>query len=143
MTDSYQQVVDRFQDAMFVKHDPRAAAQVYAEDAVLTDPTTAGQIKGRKAIEGNLANILRGFPDMSCETRNVFASDGWFAAEFTVRGTHRGPLEVAPGQVIPPTGKPAEMMVCWIGRLDAKGEVAQDTTYYDSASLLQQLGLMG
>lgn len=136
-------MVDAFRRAFFAQHDAKAAAQVYAADATLWDPSTPGVIRGRQAMEENLAAYLRALPDISVETTNLFGSGDCFAAEFTMRGTNTGPFDMGPGNPIPPTGKRVELKLCWIGRVTPGGLCAEDRTYYDSATLMQQLGLAG
>ena len=60
-----------------------------------------------------------------------------------MKGTNTGPLEVEPGKTIPPTGKPVELKVCWVGRVSPDGLFTEDRTYDDVASFMQQLGLAG
>ena len=50
MTAHYQEAVDTFINAMFVQHDPKAAAQVYAEDADYWEPFLPAPIRGRQAL---------------------------------------------------------------------------------------------
>jgi hypothetical protein len=143
MSDQHARVVESFQTAFGVQHDARAAARLYAEDATLWDPLTPGVIRGRKAIEENLASYLRAFPDAGIVVRNVFGAGDWFTAEMTFSGTNSGPLELEPGRTIPPTGKRAETLVCWVVRLTPDGLCAEDRTYYDVFGFLRQLGLAG
>ena len=143
VTDRAQQVIEGFREAFFGRHDAEAAAQVYTEDATLWDPTTPETIRGRAAIEANLAAYLTAFPDLDADVTNVISAGEWFVAELTLHGTNTGPLEVEPGVTVPPTGKPVQMKVCWVGRATASGLCAEDRSYYDAASLLAQLGLSG
>lgn len=133
---SYQRVIEDFRQAMFVDHDPAAIARVYTEDATLQDPGSPDPVRGNQAIAEYHANFLRAFPDLSGEPRNVFGSGEWFAAEFRVTGTHTGPLEVGPGESIPPTGKRIALDVCWIGRATPDGRCAEDHSYYDNSVLV-------
>jgi steroid delta-isomerase-like uncharacterized protein len=137
----YRDLVDRFMQVMFVHHDARAAAAMYAQDATLIDPTTPTPIKGRQAIEKNLENYARAFPDISGEVKNLFGSGDWLVAEVATRGTNTGPLEISPGNTIPPTGKLVETRICWIVRVNTQGLIAEDRTYYDLYNLMTQLGL--
>lgn len=128
---------------MFTQHNAQAAAEVYAEDAVLLVPDMPGPVKGRKAIEEYLSGFLRTFPDLSHEPKNFFSSGEWCAYEFTVRGTNTGPLELEPGHNIPPTGKRVEIPICAVMRVGADGLIREDHSYYDGAGLMGQLGLGG
>jgi hypothetical protein len=131
---NYQKLVDDFRKAMFVDHDPAAIARLYTDDAILLDAAAPDPIRGRDHIAEYHAGFLRAFPELSAETRNVFGSGDWFAAEFRISGTHTGPLELEPGQSIPPTGRQIVADACWIGRITPDGRCAEDHTYYDSAA---------
>lgn len=141
VTDHAEQVVDRFVDAFFGRHDAEAAARIYAEDAILWDPGEPDVVKGREAVRANLEGYLGAFPDFRGEITNLFGSADWGAAELTVRGTNTGPLETEPGVTIPPTGRSVELKVCWVFRATPDGLCAEDHTYYDNASLMAQLRL--
>ena len=141
--DTHRRLVDEFHRAWFEQHDAARAAQIYTEDAVLLESAAPGPIKGRKAIEEYFGALLRAFPDLSAQIDNVFGAGDWFAVELRARGTNTGPLELSPGNTIPATNKRMEMPVCWIGRLSREGLCAEDHTYYDMASMMEQLGLAG
>ena len=143
MTSDYQPIVDAFVDAMFVRHDPQAAAELYTDDARYWEPVLPAPITGRQTIAEYLAGFVTAFPDLSAQVTNLFGSGDSFAAELTVHGTNTGPLELEPGQTIDPTGRPVELQVCWIGRTNSEGRFTEDRTYYDVASFMQQLGLAG
>lgn len=142
-TDDAKRVADRLLEAFLEHHDADAAADVYAEDALIWDPGEPDVIKGRDAIRENLARYLKAFPDLSGEIMNQFGSGDWFATEVTLRGTNDGPLEVEPGVTMPPTGRAFEVKVCWVIRATSDGFVAEDHTYYDNATFMEQLGLAG
>lgn len=129
---SYQKLVDDFHKAMFVDHDASAIARLYTEDAVLKDASSPEPVRGNEAIGEYHAVFFRAFPDLSAEFLNVFGSGEWFAAEVRFSGTHSGPLEIGPGEVIPPTGRKITADGCWIGRISPDGRCAEDHTYYDS-----------
>lgn len=137
---NHQKAVDDFRQAMFVDRDPAALARLYSDDAVLLDPGADGPIRGNQAIAAYHAAYLRAFPDLGAETRNVFGSGDWFAAELHVSGTHTGPLEVEPGHTLAPTGRKVDLDVCWVGRLAADGRLVEDHTYYDSAAFAALVG---
>lgn len=139
--DRYKRAIDDFVKAFAVQHDARAAVQLYAEDATLVDNSTGKKLQGRKAIEEWYSVWLRAFPDVTLEFYNVLGSGDRMAAEWISRGTHTGALKTQEGE-IPATGKRVELRGCFIARLTHEGLYAEDSTYFDSASMLQQLGLM-
>jgi len=138
---SHRRIVEEFYRYMFEEHDAASGARLYTEDATLIEPPALTPIKGRKAIQEELEGWLRAFPDMNARIENVFGSGDWFAVELRVRGTNTGPLPVGPDSTLPATNKRAEMAVCWLGRVSADGLLAEDHTYFDAASMLEQLGI--
>jgi steroid delta-isomerase-like uncharacterized protein len=137
----YRAIAERFREAFAVRHDARAVAELFSEDATIWEPMMAEPLKGRKAVEEWYEAMLRAFPDVSGETTNVFGARDYFAWEWVMRGTHTGPL-VGPQGEVPPTGRRAEVRGCEVCRLDAQGLIYEARSYWDSASMMQQLGLM-
>lgn len=121
-------------------HDAKAFAGTYAADAVVHDPLYPEPLKGRDAIEQDMVELLRAFPDARLTMGPVLQGGETFAAEYTLRGTHQGPL-ASPGGEIPATGKSIENGVAVFSKFNADGEVSEERRYYDIAGLLAQLGL--
>jgi ketosteroid isomerase-like protein len=70
----------------------------------------------------------------------VVESGDQAVGEMTYRGTQTGPL-VGPAGEIPPTGKSVELRgAAWITIRD--GRIARFDGYYDTMSMMVQLGLM-
>lgn len=80
------------------------------------------------------------FPDGRVEIRRVTAGDDGAAVELLGRGTHTGPL-AGPGGTIPATGRPAELALCDVLEIE-QGQVRRVRSYFDSATLLRQLGVL-
>lgn len=93
--------------------------------------------KGADAGVAVAEMYLTAFPDVSLEITEQWApSDDVSIIEFVARGSHTGPL----GD-IPPTGKPVEVHVCNV--IEARdGKVVREREYFDSLSMLQQLGVI-
>ena len=69
------------------------------------------------------------------------ADDGTVVLELTWSGTHQGPLQTPKGP-ISPTGKRIEVRACAL--VEIAGEKARSQRhYFDMATLLQQIGVMG
>jgi steroid delta-isomerase-like uncharacterized protein len=78
------------------------------------------------------------FPDLSFEVRASHApSDGVAVLEIVARGTQTGPLAD-----IPPTGRRAEVVACNVVEV-RDGKIYREREYFDSLSLMQQLGVAG
>ena len=59
--------------------------------------------------------------------------------EFTGRGTHTGPLS-GPSGVMPPTQKRVELQLCDVWEVNG-GKLANLRSYFDTATLMSQLGV--
>lgn len=115
-------------------HDP----SYYAEDATFTDMTNPTQpLVGREAIGGMLATYYGGgFSDGNYKDATWIASGNTVMNEFTFYGTHDGDLFG-----IPPTGRYVELHIMSVYRVE-DGLIRWARLYYDSASLMRQLGLL-
>ncbi|MHA7290024.1 ester cyclase [Arthrobacter sp. MDT3-24] len=121
-------------------HDAKAFAATYAADAVVHDPLYPQPLKGRDAVEQDMVELLRAFPDVSLTVGPLFQDGETFAAEYTLRGTHQGPL-ASPGGEIAATGKSFINNAAVFSKFNAEGEVTEERRYYDVAGLLAQLGV--
>ena len=122
----------------FNSHDAKAFAATYAADAVVHDPLYPQPLKGRDAIEQDIVEFLRAFPDARFTLGPLLQNGETFAAEYNLRGTHRGPL-ASPGGEIPATGKSIDNGGAVFSKFNADGEVSEERRYYDVAGLLAQL----
>lgn len=124
----------RIMDAYREHHD----TSYYAEDAVFIDMTNPSVVvQGRDAIAGFIGAFYGGaFGDGRYELKAI-AYDGHLVMQESVfMGTHTGPL----GD-IPATGRTVEfpfMSSYWI----EDGEIQWGHLFYDSATLLRQLGVI-
>jgi hypothetical protein len=78
-------------------------------------------------------------PDAHTELVNVFAEGSRVAAEHVGRGMHSGPFVTASG-TIPPTGRSVELSFAELFAL-RDGKITRLHAYYDSATMMRQLGL--
>jgi steroid delta-isomerase-like uncharacterized protein len=128
--------------ARYNSHDWEGLASLYASDAVHVDPL--GRHEGPAGIQAYFAEATSAFPDMRMETSRLLQEGDTIVAEWTWRATNTGPLSMLTmpdGTEIPATGKTAEVpgvSVLTVG----DGKVANQRDYYDSASMMSQLGLM-
>jgi len=97
-----------------------------------SDGTTGGADVGIAVAE----TYLSAFPDLELEIRHETpCGEDLSVIEFRATGTHQGPLEG-----IAPTGRRIEADVCNIIEVRA-GKIAVEREYYDSLSMLRQLGV--
>ncbi|HVM14570.1 MAG TPA: nuclear transport factor 2 family protein [Egibacteraceae bacterium] len=132
-------VMDRLTEAL-VAHDMGALAEIYAVDAVVESPDV-GEIKGRDQIIEYFVTYNTAFPDAryepvhSYEAGNAAIDEGYFV------GTHTGPLELADGETIPPTGRTTRYRVCDVAETN-NGMVYSHRLYFDQYHVMEQLGLL-
>jgi hypothetical protein len=81
-----------------------------------------------------------GFPDGRVTIDNVIDGDGGVAIEYTGRGKQTGVLETPMG-AIDPTGKSVELKLCDTWTFSSDGAPKQMKTYFDTGSLMTQLGV--
>lgn len=81
-----------------------------------------------------------GFPDGQVKIDKVIAAGDEVVVEFTGTGTHSGTLKAPAGEV-PPTGRSVTLQLCDVIRF-RDGKIQSLRTYFDSGSLLTQLGVM-
>jgi Predicted ester cyclase len=88
-------------------------------------------------IVGVSQMYLDAFPDLTFEIRNRYGcGENVSVLEFTAQGTHQGEL-----QGIPPAGRAANVLVSDIIEL-RDGKTVSEREYFDSMSMLQQLGVV-
>jgi predicted ester cyclase len=118
--------------------DPAAVAALYTEDAVLYQASEVAQ--GREAIKESYAGTFRAFPDAYSEFWNIMTCGEYFIYQGTWGGTHSGPLATPEGDV-PPTGRRIEIPFAFIAKMSPEGLIEEDRTYFDTALMMEQLGL--
>jgi steroid delta-isomerase-like uncharacterized protein len=119
-------------------HDLDRVAAVADERFEFVDVGGAEEIHGRDEWRAYCGRFVKAFPDLSQEVTNLLAAGESAFAEAIARGTHTGPLETPDGDV-PPTGRRIEVRFSVVARA-AGGLLVDGREYYDSATLLTQLG---
>ncbi|MFT5530653.1 MAG: steroid delta-isomerase-like uncharacterized protein [Candidatus Poriferisodalaceae bacterium] len=123
--------------------DPERGMEVIADDCAFEDVARGEKQPGKSAYKADYDRWREAFPDGLCRVENVIVSqDGeWAVVEFRNTGTHTGVLRSSLGDFAP-TGKRSEVRYCSILRVKG-GMVVEGRDYYDSATIVRQLGLMG
>ncbi len=136
---AFEDLAKKWTDA-FNKHDARAVAAYYTQDAIAYDPFYPEPLKGRAAIEKDAADFFRGFSDIRFEVISIFEKGDRASAEIKMTGTNNGPLATPMGEV-PATGKRVDLRGASIVRINAENLVVEEHRYYDTGTLMKQLGL--
>jgi predicted ester cyclase len=108
--------------------------ELFADDFV--DHGPMGDIHGREAFKGLVAQWRSAVPDVHCEVENIVADGDLAGWVVRTTGTHTGE-----GLGFPPTGKTFETVSANIGRF--RGELAAEHwSEQGMLPMLMQLGLM-
>jgi steroid delta-isomerase-like uncharacterized protein len=126
-------------------HDPERVASLYADDCVYEDVPLGAVSRGRRELAtlgrsfplcGLGGRPQDAFPDFGIELTGGFVAGDRAAMEWVMSGTHaRG----RPG--VPATGRRFRVRGATMLEL-RDGRVTRNTDYWDTATLLTQLGLM-
>jgi steroid delta-isomerase-like uncharacterized protein len=127
-------IVDAYNERAFDK-----AAALFAPDATCLNVALNAKFQGPAGYREFLQNWATAFPDSKVELTSIAAGDEYTAVEFTGRGTNTGSFKT-PESTIPATGKKVELRCCQVFRFK-NGKVTETRHYFDSATLLRQLGL--
>lgn len=128
--------VERLFEA-YNQHDAAAFASFFAQNGVLRVVATGEVNDGREQIEAGAEDRWRSL-DYTLEPRGIFACGDDVFVEWTMTGTHVGELMGTPATHLRVEG----LLGCSHFTFGADGSIARDLVYFDSATLLRQLGLL-
>jgi steroid delta-isomerase-like uncharacterized protein len=118
-------------------HDAEKVASFFPEDCLYDDHPAGFVFKDRAAVKAYAEGVFKAFPDMKIEVKSFIVSGNMSASEAVMSGTATGPLPSG----APPTGK--SFSVEFSGIAEHEGDlIKRITTYYDSATLYRQLGVL-
>ena len=131
-----QTALDRYFDG-WNAGDGAAVVAALTADGTYEDPTTGGPLNG-DALAASVAGVAAGFPDLSFEIVGVQpTSDASAVAQWVMHGTNTGPM---PGG--PATGGTIALPGVDLFEYDpATDRLTKVTGYFDTATMLRQLGL--
>jgi steroid delta-isomerase-like uncharacterized protein len=114
-------------------------ADMTAPDGTTTVVGTGEKFRGREGSLKYNTMWAEGFPNGRITIDRVIASGDHVVVEFTGRGTHTGTLSTSMGD-LPATGRDMTLQLCDVMEF-RDGKVANHRTYFDTASMMAQLGL--
>jgi steroid delta-isomerase-like uncharacterized protein len=124
----------------FNHRDTHLVPSLISEDCEWVDMTSGITFKGQKGYQQFNQRWIDAFSDGKVEITNLVSFENQIVVEYIGRGTHDGDLTGTMGTV-PATGKRVELQLCDV--LEFRSEqVIRGRTYYDSMSLLKQLGAL-
>jgi steroid delta-isomerase-like uncharacterized protein len=108
----------------------------FASDIVYIDQARGQTFKGKAEATGWLAGWKTSFSDARVVSPTYLEAGEWTIAQFQAQGVNDGPL----GD-LPATGKPLDTPFCELLRWQ-DGHVVEGVIYYDTMTMLTQLGHM-
>ena len=111
----------------------------FAADSTFTNVPRGITLPGRDGYKQFVLFFTEAFPDSRIEITNIFATEDQLVLEYTGRGTNTGPLHL-PTRDVPATGRSGELRLCDVFQI-RNGKITSYHTYYDTMTLLQNLGL--
>ncbi len=133
--------VVRATDEAFNERDWEAFDRLHAQSVIVYSPFSPEPTKGREAHRKEVEGMFATFPDMHVKEERTFGERDWVCSEYTVTGTHKGPMSGPGGQMIPATNKAFRLRLCSVVKVEG-GEVTEERAYLDLMSLMGQLGLV-
>lgn len=116
------------------------AAALMADDGEILIVGTGERFTGPAGAVKFSQMWADGFPDGRVEVLETIAEGDRVVVVYRGRGTHTGTLKNSSGE-IPATGKEITLDLCDVVEI-TDGKIRSVRTYFDSGSLLAQLGLM-
>ncbi|MCW2735430.1 ester cyclase [Nocardioides sp.] len=114
-------------------------AEATAPDATITIVGSGDTFEGVEGSRDYNKMWADGFPDGKVTIDRVIESGDLVVVEFTGRGTHTGTLVTSMGN-IPATGRSLTLQLCDVMEFK-DGKVRSQRTYFDTGSMMAQLGL--
>lgn len=128
--------LERIQITMdaFNERDWSMADDYVHEDLEWMEMPSGNVYRGRDGLHKEYESWLRAFPDGKVTVTNMIDAGDWVIAEYTLTGTHTGPMHGKDGEEIPPTGRAIEIKACDLMRV-VDGRVVGGRGYFDSGAL--------
>ena len=114
-------------------------AEATAPDAKITIVGSGDTFEGPEGTRAYNTMWADGFPDGKVTVDRVIESGDYVVVEFTGRGTHTGTLATGMG-AIPATGRSLTLQLCDVMEFK-NGKMQSQKTYFDTGSMMAQLGL--
>jgi steroid delta-isomerase-like uncharacterized protein len=133
-----QRNIDTFMEMVgfWNKHDGSRAVSFLTEDVNYWDITMPQFVKGREEVRKIFQSFFDAFPNLTFEVTNAFGVDDRLACEWRMRGTQASEF-----QGINAIGKSidiVEVSLCTF----RDGKISRQVDYFDSGTLLRQLGVL-
>lgn len=121
---------------MWLAHDIEKIASFFIDDCVYEDVAAGAVYQGKDGVKAWARTAFSAFPDFKIEVKSFFGAGDRAASEWIMSGTHSGDF---PG--LPATGRSFSVLGASIIELQ-EDQIIRNADYWDSASMLRQLGAM-
>jgi steroid delta-isomerase-like uncharacterized protein len=111
-----------------------------ADDFMAEVPGAPGPLNREQATMYN-QNFLTAFPGSKFEVLRTISQGDYVVMHWKISGKNTGALQTPSGGVVPPTGRTGTVVGSTTSQL-RDGKVIHTWTFWDMASLLNQLGLL-
>jgi steroid delta-isomerase-like uncharacterized protein len=119
--------------------DLERALDLATHDIEIRLVATGQTLTGRDGFRRFMERFVSASSDMKKHITNQVASADQVVSEFTLRGTHDGPLRTPTGE-IPPTGREIQLEVVEVIGV-RNDKIAWIRNYSDTTTLMRQLGV--
>lgn len=134
------ELMDQLTEALTTHRDPKAVANLFAEDAVAHTPD-GGEIRGREDIAEYWRQMTDAVPEASFESLASFEVGDTAIDEGIYSGRNSGPLVFPDGTSIPATQKDIHIRGVDLATVH-DGQITSYRLYFDQLEFLNQLGLL-
>ncbi len=124
------------------RHDVQALLKLYARDAILEDSQYPEPLRGESGVRKDAENTFKSFPDVRVTILRIISSGDTVAVEWRFEGTNTGPLIMPDGTTMPATNRHVTLQGAGFWRVDQQGRIQEEHRYSDTASFMQQIGIM-
>jgi ketosteroid isomerase-like protein len=119
----------------FNRRDFAGAAGPMREDAIFTDHPRGESVKGPVEMADWLKAWAAGFSDARSTDDRFIDGGDYTVCLFHAQGTNDGPLGP-----LPATGRRMDLPFCEVLHYDAQGKIIAGEVFYDTMSMMVQLG---
>ncbi|MDN5789607.1 MAG: ester cyclase [Micrococcales bacterium] len=113
-----------------------AMLEHYEDDIVWRNIPMGEVYDGKEAVRRFLEDLFRALPDLELDVTLRVPRGKYVAEEYTIRGTHLGPMFG-----LPPSGRRLEIRAMSMVELRG-GRLKEDHFYFDAAGAMQQMGYL-
>jgi steroid delta-isomerase-like uncharacterized protein len=133
-------VIERLVKAI-TDRDAEAVGALYDEDALLVEPLYPEPVRGRGAIVDGEEALFAAFSEIEIREISRFVERDRLVVELVLAATNTGAIDLGTGEGMPATGRRIEIPMAFFLETSRDGLIVHERDYFDTASLMQQLGL--